>query len=517
MDRKKIFITTLISTILMVTFFCFLVFFIYATIADEFNINYWYIIIFAVYLANNITSFYLLNNKRRIVNVRLCWIFVINFLPVIGIFSFYIFGILPFKIETSKQIKSISYNFDEHENYDFTNSFLSKNENNYSDFKFIFSYMNSPIYQNNKIKILDQSDLFEKTIKTIREAKKFIHIQFYIISDCLWFYLLLFELNKKSKEGVKIRFMYDWVGSHKRFNKSNLKFLKKNGIEIREFNPQGFNRYTSITNFRSHRKLVIVDNKYCITGGSNIGDEYLNLKKNTDNWKDLNFFIEGEIVNSLNLRFCNDWINYTGLNKKEIDNENFYKDFRIHKSNGKDICQIVNSSPEFDLYVYQQIIMSKISAAQKSIWIFTPYLLIPNEIINNLIFASYKGVDVRIMVPHHPDNKKFIITSNRSYYEKLMNADIRIYEYFGFLHSKAIIIDDDQCLIGTNNLDYRSLVINFETSISILSKDFNKKMKEIFLNDQKNSRLISLNYLHNKMDLKHRIFTYFINIIHPLL
>lgn len=134
-----------------------------------------------------------------------------------------------------------------------------------------------------------------------------------------------------------------------------------------------------------------------------------------------------------------------------------------------------------------------------------------------MIFASYKGVDVRIMVPHHPDNKKFIITSNRSYYEKLMNADIRIYEYFGFLHSKAIIIDDDQCLIGTNNLDYRSLVINFETSISILSKDFNKKMKEIFLNDQKNSRLISLNYLHNKMDLKHRIFTYFINIIHPLL
>ncbi|MDE7075565.1 MAG: hypothetical protein K2O21_02930, partial [Malacoplasma sp.] len=338
---------------------------------------------------------------------------------------------------------------------------------------------------------------------------------FYIISDCLWFYLLLFELNKKAKEGVKIRFMYDWVGSHKRFNKSNLKFLQKNGIEIREFNPQGFNRYTSITNFRSHRKLVIVDNKYCITGGSNIGDEYLNLKKNTDNWKDLNFLIEGEIVNSLNLRFCNDWINYTGFNKKEIDSENFYKDFKIHKANGKDICQIINSSPEFDLYVYQQIIMSKISAAQKSIWIFTPYLLIPNEIINNLIFASYKGVDVRIMVPHHPDNKKFIITSNRSYYEKLMNADIRIYEYFGFLHSKAIIIDDDQCLIGTNNLDYRSLVINFETSISILSKDFNKKMKEIFLNDQKNSRLISLNYLHNKMDLKHRIFTHFINIIHP--
>ena len=377
--------------------------------------------------------------------------------------------------------------------------------------------MNSPIYENNNIEVIDQSDLFKKTIEVIRNAKEFIHIQFYIISDCLWFYLLMSELVKKADEGIKIRFMYDWAGSHKRFNKSNLNYLEKHGIEVEQFNPQSFNKYTSITNFRSHRKSVIVDNKYCITGGSNIGDEYLNLKKNYDNWKDLNFIIEGEIVNSINLRFCNDWINYTNFKKRKNSDINFFKNFTIHKAKGKDVCQIINSSPEFDLYVYKEMLMSKISLAKKTIWIFTPYLLIPDEIINNLLVASYRGVDVRIMVPHYPDDKKFILTSNRSSYKKLIKANIRIYEYYGFLHSKAVIIDDDQSLIGTNNLDYRSLVINFETSISVISEEFNKKMKTIFLEDQKNSRLISLYYLNEQFNMRQKIFNSFISIIHPLL
>lgn len=488
------------------------------TATKNMDTSYWFIVILAIYIANNVTSLYLLNNKRRIDNVKICWIFVINILPLIGIFAFYIFGILPFRSENSKQIKLTSFEFNENENYDYTTSFLTNTANKkYVDFNFGFNYLGAPIYQNNKIDILEQSDLVQESIKLIQNAKEFIHIQFYIISDCLWFYLLIKELILKAKEGVKIRFMYDWVGSHKKFNISNLKYLKESGIDVQQFNPQSFNRYTSITNFRSHRKLILVDNKYCITGGSNIGDEYINLKKKYDNWKDLNFLIEGEIVNSLNLRFCNDWINYTKFSKSKNKDTDFYKNFKIHKAKANYICQVINSSPEFDLSVYQQILMSKIASAKKSIWIFTPYLLIPNEIINNLLYANYCGIDVRIMVPHYPDDKKFILVSNRSSYKKLMKADIKIYEYYGFLHSKAIIIDDDQCLIGSNNLDYRSLVINFETAISVVSSSFNKKMKDIFLNDQKNSRLISHEYLSKKLTIKEKLYNCFINIIAPLI
>lgn len=520
MDRKKIFFTTLFSTILLVIFFIIIGTITLIILVGKDLAYYMVIIISLLYIFNSVTCFYILNSKKRILNVRLCWIFVINLVPIAGLFAFYIFGIVPFKIRNTNEIKKMSEKFNNYEDYTFTKKFLNVNENNkkYVDFKFIYNYSSNAIYENNNIRIIDQSDMFDETIKLIEQAEEFIHLQYYIISDSAWFKFLIEALVKKAKQGIKIRFMFDWAGSHKRFNQANIDYLQKNGVEVKIFNPQGFNKYTSITNFRSHRKGIIVDNKYCITGGSNIGDEYINLRKGYDNWKDLNFFIEGEIVNSINLRFCNDWIYYTNFNKKNEDKD-FYKFFKIHKAKSKNkmICQIINSSPEFDVAIFQSSISAKITNAKKSIWIFTPYLLIPDEIKNQLIFAGIKGLDVRIMVPHYPDDKKFILASNRSTYGKLLNANVKIYEYHGFLHSKAIIIDDDQTIIGTNNMDFRSLIINFETSISIVSNSFNADMKKVFLEDMKVSKFITTDYLENKMKLKTRLFIAIINIIHPLL
>ncbi len=521
MDRKKVFLITLFSTILIILFVLLILFMLAFFIAGRDVAIFMLAIIFVFYFLNSITCFYILNSRKRILNVKLCWIFVINFLPIIGLFAFFIFGIIPFKIKTTKEIKKMSKEFLECEDYEYTKLFLSNKENidKYGVFQFIYNYSNSPIYENNKIDIIDQSDLFKTTMEYIKKAKEFIHLQYYIISDSAWFYFLIDELVKKAKDGVKIRFMFDWAGSHKRFKLSNIKYMQKHGIEVLTFNPEGFNKYTSATNFRSHRKALIVDNKYCITGGSNIGDEYINLKKGYDNWKDLNFLLEGEIVNSINLWFCNDWINYTNFYKYENKDSKFYKNFKIHKPEveEKAICQIVNSSPEFDVFVFQSTISAKFSNAKKSIWIFTPYLLVPEEIMNQLIYAGIKGLDVRIMVPHYPDDKKFILASNRSSYRRLLNANVKIYEYRGFMHSKSVIIDDDQVVIGTNNMDFRSLIINFETSISIISKSFNEKMKYIFLDDQKASLQVTKDFLKENMKLKTKIFVGFINTIHPLL
>lgn len=521
MDRRKIFFTTLFSTILLVVFFLLLTFILLVVLVGQYVAYYIFIIITIFYILNGITGFYILNSKKRIMNVKMCWIYVINLLPIMGIFAFYVFGIIPFKIKSTKDIKRLGKKFNDYEDYTYTKKFLS-NKNNidkYSDFLFIYNYSNSAIYENNNIEIIEQSDMFKTTIEYIRKAKEFIHLQYYIISDSAWFYFIIDELVKKAKEGVKVRFMFDWAGSNKRFKVSNIEYLQRNGVDVLIFNPQGFNKYTSITNFRSHRKALIVDNKYCITGGSNIGDEYINLKKGYDNWKDLNFLLEGEIVNSINLRFCNDWIYYTNYYKTHDVKDKFYENFKIHKpaTKEKNICQIINSSPEFDIFVFQSTISAKISNAKKSIWIFTPYLLVPEEIMNQLIYAGIKGLDVRIMVPHFPDDKKFILASNRSSYTRLMNANVKIYEYCGFLHSKAIIIDDNQVIIGTNNMDFRSLIINFETSISIISKSFNEKMKNIFLQDAKHSIEITNDFMKNVMTWKTKIFIGIINIIRPLL
>lgn len=522
MDRKKIFFTTLFSTFFLILFVIILSFILIVAIAGEFVGYNFLIASMIVYVFNGLTSFWILNSKKRITNVKMCWIFVINFLPLFGLFAFYIFGLIPFKIKSTEEIKKLENKFSVCENYEFTNEFFSKKENleKFGESLFIYNYSNTPIYKNNNVKILDQSEVFKSSIEAIRKAKNFIHVQYYIITDSAWFFFLIDELIKKVNEGVKVRFMFDWAGSNKRFKRSNINYMKKNGIEVEIFNPEGFNRYTSITNFRSHRKLLIVDNQICITGGSNIGDEYVNLRKKYDNWRDLNFLIEGEIVNTINLRFCSDWIYYTNY-KKYSNSTKFYKDFNKFdtKKNLKNnmICQVIDSSPEFDVKLFQTFVNSKLNNAKKSVWIFTPYLLMPEEIINKLIYIGIKGVDVRIMVPHYPDNKKFILASNRSSYERLLNANIKIYEYKGFLHSKAIIIDDDQAIIGTNNMDFRSLMINFETGILVISKKFNEDLKSVFLNDQKSSIFITKEYLKTKMKLKTKIFVCFINTIHPLL
>lgn len=519
MNKKKIIFITLLSNILLTFLLILLAFIVLVFIFGEDVLIHFFYLVIGNFIANNITTFYILNSKKRIINVKLCWIFVINALPIIGLFSFFIFGIIPFKIKSMKEIKKLGHKFFKYENYQFTNKFIKQNTSLNSDFLFIHNYTNSPIYENNKIDLIDQSNLFLETIKLIKSAKEFIHIQYYIISNSVWFYFLCNELIKKASEGIKIRFIFDWVGSSKRFSKKTINKLKNHGVEIAIFNPKRFSKFTSVTNFRSHKKILLVDNKYCITGGSNIGDEYLNLKKNYDNWKDLNFFIEGEIVNSINLGFCNDWLYYTDYSKK-CDDLDFYKKFKIHKYDSdkkKSICQLVSSSPEFDLPLFQSLVSSLISSAKKNVWIFTPYLLIPDEIMNQIIYASIKGVDVKIMVPHFPDDKKFILIANRSIYQKLLNANVKIYEYYGFMHSKGIIIDDNQVLIGTNNMDFRSLIINFETSILVLSNILNKKLKKIFLDDEKNSLFVTQEFLRLKINLKTKLLISLINIIRPLL
>lgn len=514
MDRKKIFFVTLLSAIALCLFVVGIFWLLVLTVNSNYNV-YWIIVICGLYLLNAVTSFYILNSASRITDVKLCWIFVVSAFPLFGVFAFYIFGIIPFKKQNYLQIKQKNEKFLQHENYDFTNKIINSKKRNYCEFLYTYNLEGNPIYENNKVQMISQEDLYKESVKLIRSAKEFIHIQFYIISDCVWYFLLMNELVKKAKEGIKIKLMYDWVGSHKRFNKKSFKYLKSFGIEITEFNPKTFIRFTSITNFRSHRKCIIIDNQKCITGGSNIGDEYINLKRKYDNWKDINFLIEGEIVNSINLRFCNDWINYS--NYKNTKNNEFYKNYKIHKVENNDICQLINSSPELNFSNYQTIIASKISRAKKRVWIYTPYLLIPEEIKNQLMCSAIKGVDVRIIVPNLPDDKKFILTTNRNTYGPLLEANIKIYEYCGFLHAKAIIIDDDEAIVGSNNMDFRSLIINFETSIVIRSKKFSLAIRKEYEKDITNSIAINEKFLKRKYNIFSKLAMGFIKIIYPLL
>lgn len=517
MNRKKANLISFVS-ILVFVILVFLCCWTILTIIDYSTSNPKSLILLSgftlLYILQSIVAFFIFNSKR-LINVKLCWIFMIYFVPLFGMAFFLMFGLIPLNIRNFKDSKINEKDFYDFEDYKFTSKYMK--ENVIDDFVFGYNFDKSPIYQKNKFQFVSQDELMKQSIDLIKSANQFVHIYYYIISDCTWFEELSKVLIEKSNQGVKIRFMYDWAGSYKRIKKSSIKKLQNAGIEVEVFNPKTFYLYTSNTNFRSHRKGIIVDNKRCLTGGSNIGDEYLNLKKNCNNWMDLNFIIEGEIVNSLNLRFCNDWINFSSYNLKKNKDVNFYKEFKIFKADDDNVSQVINSGPNISINPFLQILSSKIAGAKKSIILVTPYFLLHESIVLELLYASIKGVKIKIILPNLPDDKNYILTINRSNYQKLLEANIEVYEYKGFMHSKIILIDDDYSILGTNNLDFRSLLINFETAILVFSNKINKQLNLICSNYIKNSDFIKIENMKLIFPKKEKIKMNLINIVHPLL
>ncbi|WP_027119582.1 cardiolipin synthase [[Mycoplasma] testudinis] len=491
---------------------------------------YLVVVIVCFYVLQVLLSFYLLNS-RRIVNVKMCWIFVILGLPVFGFFLFVIFGINPLLRFKRKDYLSRQASFIRHEDFDFTNEFLNEESEKNDLLKQIFYFgVNSqrrPVYCNNEVFVVqNQKNLYHESLKLIEKAKHFIHLQYYIISDGVWLRSIANALIEKVKQGVKVRFIYDWVGTYKRGAAAILKELKEAGVLIGEFNPATFTRYTSKTNFRCHRKCLIVDNVYALYGGSNLADEYIRYEKWFNNWEDSNVIISGHIVNTLNIIFCLDWLSYCGLSKDQrnqddlLENRDFYLSLKkpeLVSTERKVIAQIVESSPGYNEKTLHDMLISLFAKAKSKIKIITPYFVPTEGVLTALRTASLSGIDVQIILPGMPDDKAYILTMNRFQYEKLIDADIRIYEYQGFIHSKTIMIDDDVTVVSTFNLDFRSLFINYESALIVKDSETVKNYTNIFNNLISQSTKITPKTFskHQKRIIKWKMA--FMNIYHPLL
>lgn len=486
------------------------------------------LLIITFYVLSIGLSFYLFNSKKRIINVKLCWIFVIFAIPIVGLFIFIIFGINPLLKVDQKTYMENQNEWINYESFDFTNNFLSsKNKNiNYQNlFSYGYVLQKRPIYENNKIRIIEQDNLYWESIKLIREAKKFIHLQYYIISDGVWLRSIANELIKQSRNGIKIRFIYDWVGSYKRKHEKIIKQMREAGIFVGIFNPKKITKYTSSTNFRCHRKCLIIDNEKALYGGSNIGDEYICYSSNFVHWYDNNIILEGECVKTLNLIFSLDWIFncYVPKKQKQIDdlstNKEFYLNTKIDLNDyeNKTIAQVFERTANYVDFNMPTMLIHAFSNAKKRIWLSTPYYLPGDNITDLLKFAALSGIDVRLVVPGFPDDKKYILTINRFHYDALLDAGVKIYEYNGFDHGKIVLIDDDLIICSTSNLDFRSLLINYESGILIQNTDVAKKYE-----NELNKLFALSSVIYKNSFSKHeknliRFKMLFINVYHPLL
>ncbi len=320
-----------------------------------------------------------------------------------------------------------------------------------------------PVYENTGLDYYPLGDDgWPVMLAEMRKAKKYIFMEYFILEEGRMWNAMLDILEQKVKEGVECRVMYDDMGSLQTVPASYTKVLEAKGIKAVSFNRVS-PFINIIMNHRDHRKIMVIDGRVAFSGGVNLADEYINAIVKHGHWKDNIIRIKGEAVWSYLCLFLANW---NAIRKEDDDYEVFRGEVEAGKKDGYIVPY--GESPLDDELTGQNVYMNILNRANRYVYIMTPYLIIDTDMINCLILAAKRGVDVHIITPGIPD-KKLIFGITRSYYEILIRGGVHIHEYTpGFVHAKVFVADDIVATVGTVNLDYRSLYLHFENGTYIL-------------------------------------------------
>ena len=413
----------------------------------------------------------------------LVWVLVLIFLPVVGLILYFFFGqdTRKEKLISKKGFERLSkypmMEFQEQE------SFPISELESHSVVRF-FQRVNKALpFEGNGMDICsDGYTMIQSLLKAIGSARHHIHIQFYIFEDDAVGHLVRDALMDKAREGIEVRVLYDDVGCWK-VPHTFYDEMREAGIETRSFLKVRFPRFTSKVNYRNHRKVVIVDGETGFIGGMNIAERYLK-GVSWGVWKDVMIRIKGKAVYGLQTSFLVDWY---ATDHSLITSSRYFPKM---EDNGDSLIQIATSDPVGKWKDIMQGLLLVIASARKYIYIQTPYLLPTESILVALKTAALAGVDVRIMIPERSDSR-LVHWGTKSYLAELMEAGVKIYCYQrGFLHSKLVVSDDSLATVGSTNMDFRSFEHNFEVNAFLYDRTSVLKLKEIFLSDQKDARLI---------------------------
>ncbi len=396
---------------------------------------------------------------------KIAWILFILFMPIVGICVYVFWGDSRLRRKKQVQIKDIENNT----NYLFKDSFKIdkdiKRENRqiFNLLQYIQNITSYTVCKNSKCKYYNLGEkLFDDLIEDIRDAKEYIFLEYYIIEKGKLATKIFNILKEKAKQGVDVKIIYDSYGCLNKFPKKLREELKETGIEIYVFNPLSvwFNSYL---NNRLHRKIIAIDGKVSYTGGVNLADEYANIKEKFGHWKDVGVRFEGDVSWNFALMFLRD---LQFIEKKlKIDWDRYKAIADSHKfEEGRGIAVAMSDGPNNRKNPTEAVYMQIINTAKEYVYITSPYFAVSEEMLTSLLNAARSGVDVRLIFPHIPD-KRIVQMVARSYYEVLLSAGVKVYEYEpGFIHSKSFVSDDEIAVIGSSNMDYRSMNLNYECS-----------------------------------------------------
>lgn len=357
---------------------------------------------------------------------------------------------------------------------------------NAADFvKYLHKYGGSPAYKNTSIKYYPLGDyMFEDMKKELLKAKEFIFLEFFIINiqSRMWQEILNI-LKKKVREGVEVRILYDGMGCMTTLPRKYPEQLRKFGIKCGIFSPiQPL--LSTYQNNRDHRKLLIIDGKIAFNGGINLADEYINEINRFGHWKDTGVMLTGEAVAGFTGMFLAMWNVTTGSGQD--DYEKYITSSAKHMVEASGYVVPFADSPLDNIYVGKQAYIDNLNNAKSYVHIMTPYLVIDNSVFEAMKYASLRGIDVKIIMPHIPD-KVYAFWLARTYYPELIKVGVKIYEYNpGFVHAKMSVADGNRAIVGTINLDYRSLYLHYECATYMLDvpaimdieNDFKETLKD---------------------------------------
>ncbi|SFL49837.1 cardiolipin synthase [Salibacterium qingdaonense] len=453
------------------------------------------ILISLVIFLNLIFAVIIIFLERKDATSTWAWLMVLLFVPFLGFILYLIFGqnlsrkrLFDWedikKIGIEDLIKEQIHSLREHRFH-----FSDPDARDYRDLIYMHLVNNDALLtENNQVSIYtDGREKFDQLIEDINQATDHIHLQYYIFRNDELGTRLLEALTKKAREGVRVRILYDEMGSRK-LPKRAFHTLKKAGGEVEIFFPRRIPLINLRLNYRNHRKVVVIDGVTGYLGGFNVGDEYLGLDPKFGYWRDTHLRMTGQVVKALQTRFILDW------NQATHRHYIHYEDrlFPVHEATGDTAAQIISSGPDSEWEQIKNGYIKMIMAAKDSIYIQTPYFIPDQSLMDTLRIAALSGKDVRIMIPNKPDHP-FVYWATYSHIGELLKTGARVYVYEnGFIHAKTIVVDGKVSSIGTANIDVRSFRLNFEVNAFLYHRPTAERMALTFETDMKHCRELTL-------------------------
>lgn len=469
----------------------------------------------------------ILNSKEN-PSIKLSWCFLVGVFPIFGSIVYFVvkydFGyrmtqkrIAHTESQSRKYLPEQNRVFDE---------LREKDAQTYHMAQYLRKTSGSLVSNNNRITYFPiGEEMFEEMIKQLESAKEYIFLEYFMIAHGQMWNTILKILAKKAKEGVDVRLLYDGSCAVYLLPYKYPERIEKMGIKCRMFSPP-IPFISTHYNNRDHRKIMVIDGRVAFTGGVNLCDEYINVDSPFGHWKDVGLMMEGDAAYDFTVMFMQMWsatearrvsdLKFPNM-QKYLSKTNYYIE-KLDRQYPDDMGYVIPyaDNPVDNENVGEHVYIDILNQAKEYVYIMTPYLILDNEMLTAITFAAKRGIDVRIILPHIPD-KWYAFVLAQENYKVLLEAGVKVYEYTpGFVHAKVFVSDDERAVVGSVNLDYRSLYWHYECSTYLYQGSVIQDIYKDFLDTQNKCELVTSDTI-KEISVFSKVAAFILKIVAPLL